>query len=378
MNNPLHRHRHIIDFAISSLFRRKIKNLSLLVLYTLIVFVVASLIFYVQSLKHEATLVLRDAPDMVVQRTMAGRHDLIPESYGGQIRAIRGVRQVLPRRWGYYYDAVHGANFTLLVPPENLPEAGTVRIGAGVARILGARQGDMIPLRSFHGQPLLLDVAQIFPADSELVASDLIILSPEDFQAMFNLPAGHATDLAVSVANPRELTTVAAKIAEQIPGSRPILKSEMLRTYDALFDWRGGMMIVVLSGALFAFVIFAWDKAAGLSAEERREIGILKSVGWETADVLLLKFWEGMVVSLTAFLLGLLLAYAHVFFYSATLFEHALKGWSVLYPRFSLTPVVDMYQLFVLFFLTVVPYTAATIIPSWLAATVDPDSAMRS
>jgi ABC-type lipoprotein release transport system permease subunit len=138
------------------------------------------------------------------------------------------------------------------------------------------------------------------------------------------------------------------------------------------------MMIVMLSIAVLSFVIFAWDKATGLSAEERKEIGILKSLGWETADVLLLKFWEGTVISLSAFLVGVILAYGHVFFFSASLFEHALKGWAVLYPRFKLVPVIDGGQLAVLFFLTVVPYTVATIIPSWRAATLDPDAAMRS
>jgi ABC-type lipoprotein release transport system permease subunit len=138
------------------------------------------------------------------------------------------------------------------------------------------------------------------------------------------------------------------------------------------------MVIVMLGVALLSFVIFAWDKATGLSAEERKEIGILKSIGWETGDVLLLKTWEGVVISLSAFLFGVILAYCHLFFFSATLFAPALKGWSVLYPQFRLTPVIDPYQLAVLFFLTVVPYSAATIIPSWLTATVDPDAAMRS
>jgi ABC-type lipoprotein release transport system permease subunit len=138
------------------------------------------------------------------------------------------------------------------------------------------------------------------------------------------------------------------------------------------------MLIVMLSVAVLSFIIFAWDKATGLSAEERKEIGILKSIGWETADVLLLKFWEGTVISLSAFFVGVILAYCHVFFFSAPLFEQALKGWAVLYPQFRLTPFVDPYQLAVLFFLTVIPYTVTTIIPSWRAATVDPDAAMRS
>jgi ABC-type lipoprotein release transport system permease subunit len=210
------------------------------------------------------------------------------------------------------------------------------------------------------------------------MAADLIMISSTDFRILFKFPVGQATDLAVSVSNPKELGTVASKIAQLFPDSRPILKSEILRTYQAVFDWRGGMTVVMLASALLSFVIFAWDKATGLSAEERKEIGILKSIGWSTSDVLLLKFWEGVVISLTAFLLGVVLAYGHVFFLSAPLFAQALKGWSVIYPEFRLSPVVDSYQLAVLFFLTVVPYTTATIVPCWRAATADPDAAMRS
>ena len=46
----------------------------------------------------------------------------------------------------------------------------------------------------------------------------------------------------------------------------------------------------------------AWDKATEPQPEERREIGVLKAVGWETSDVLAMKFWEGSSISLTAFL----------------------------------------------------------------------------
>jgi len=378
MRKVIERQRNILDFAISSLLRRKTKNLSLLLLYGLIIFAIASLVFFVQALKHEAATVLDGAPDIVVQRLMAGRHDLIPTSHIEKLAGIRGISSVTPRYWGYYYDPVFAANYTLMTRETDGPEPQNIIIGTGVARNQRIIAGDMTPLRSADGTPVMFTVAGVLPAGSELVSSDLVIMAPADFQTMFNLPAGHATDLAITVANPRELVTIATKIAEKLPDTRPILKSEILRTYDSIFDWRGGIMVVILSVAILAFVIFAWDKASGLSAEERREIGILKSIGWETSDVLLLKFWEGLAVSLTAFLAGVILAYCHVFFLSAPLFEPALKGWAVLYPSFRLTPVIDAYQLTILFSLTVLPYTVATIVPSWLAATVDADTAMRS
>lgn len=378
MSSTLQRHRNIIDFALSSLIRRTMKNFSLLAVYTLIVFAIASIIFLVTALKQEAALIIKDAPDMVVQRLAAGRQTLIPISYGKQIATIRGVAAVIPRQWGYYYDQVFGANYTLMVPPNQSLKPGNTIIGSGIARMQRVSEGDIIPLQTFQSTPLLLNVQQILPYESELVAADLILVSASDFKDMFNLPQDQATDLALTVTNPRELATIAGKIVERFPDTRPILKSEMMRTYDSLFDWRGGMMIVLLSAALLSFVIFAWDKATGLSAEERKEIGILKSIGWETSDVLILKFWEGIVISLTAFLVGVILAYCHVFFFSASLFEHALKGWAVLYPKFKLVPTIDALQLVTLFFLSVLPYTVATIIPAWLAATIDPDAAMRS
>ncbi|MCU7857998.1 MAG: FtsX-like permease family protein, partial [Candidatus Thiodiazotropha sp. (ex Lucinoma borealis)] len=197
------------------------------------------------------------------------------------------------------------------------------------------------------------------------------------FRRLFNIPEGFYTDLVLSVRNPREVRKVAEKLTLLLPDTRPILREEVLRTYDSVFSWRQGILFVLLTGSILAFVIFAWDKASGLSAEERREIGILKAVGWDTADVMRMKFWEGMIISLSAFLIGYLAAYAHVFYASASLFEPVLKGWAVLYPQFRLTPFVDGLQLATLLFFTVLPYIVATIIPIWRTSITDPDAVMR-
>jgi len=373
----LERHSNIVDFALSSLARRWKKNLALLAVYAFIVFVLASVVFFTEAVKREARIVLVGAPEIIVQRLMAGRHDLIPGHYAEALKGIVGVSAVKGRLWGYYYEPATGANYTLVAPEESGPQPGTIAIGQGVARTLQAAAGDLIPLRGADGTYASFEVGEIFPAASELVSADLIEMSAEDLQSLFGIPAGYYTDLTLRVRNQREVTVVADKVRRLLPDTRPILRDEILRTYDALFDWRSGLLLVIFAGAAAAFVIFAWDKATSLSLEERHEIGILKAVGWETSEVIAMKSWEGIVVSLVSFCAGTLLAYAHVFFSSALLFEPVLKGWSVLYPHFQLVPHVAPYHVAALFFLTVVPYTAATVIPSWTAATIDPDAIMR-
>jgi ABC-type lipoprotein release transport system permease subunit len=377
MANLIERQRYILDYTVSALLRRKGKNSSLLLVYTLIVFVLSSVIFFTHALKKEAELVLKDGPEIVVQRTMTGRNQPVPLAWTENIRKISGVMAVHPRLWGYVYDTLLKANFTLMVPAENQPEQGNIDVGSGVARAYGASTGDMIAFTGHDGEHRIFTVRNIIDSESQLLTSDLILLSEQDYRDFSGIAAGQASDLVLRVRNPKEYSTVAKKITRMYPDSRPIVRTEIQRTYDAVFSWRSGLIVLIFSASALAFVIFAWDKASGLSAEERREIGILKAVGWETSDVMLMKLWEGVAVSLTAFLAGTVLAYAHVFFASSALFVPVLKGWSTLYPSFRLTPFVDFGQVATLFLFTVVPYTITTVIPAWRAATIDPDAVMR-
>ncbi len=371
------RQRNVIDFALSSLMRRWGKNLALVVVYTVIVFVLASIFFFTGSIKREASLILQNSPEIVVQRVLAGRHDLIPEGHINAIEGIAGVRNVKGRLWGYYYEPSTGANYTIVVSDDSRDSAGLISIGRGISRVTSTQKGDLLPFKGHDGAYTSLEIGDVFSHESELVSSDMIAMSEEDFRNLFGIKKGYFTDVTLKVKNKIETITVANKITRLLPDARPILRDEILRTYNTIFDWRGGLLVFILGGAVFAFVIFAWDKASSLGFEERREIGILKAVGWETSEVILMKSWEGIVISLSSFLMGVILAYFHVFFASYIFFEPVLKGWSVLYPHFRLVPFVDPYQMAALFFLTVVPYTAATIIPSWKIAIVDPDEVMR-
>ena len=74
----------------------------------------------------------------------------------------------------------------------------------------------------------------------------------------------------------------------------------------------------------------------------------------------------------------MLAAYLQLFLAPAPLLAPVLRGWSVLSPPLRLAPAVSPLELATLFFLTVVPYTLATVVPVWRAASTDPDAVMRS
>jgi hypothetical protein len=387
----VNRHINVLDYTLQSLSRRKFKNFGIILVFTFVIFVTGSVLFLSYSFKREALLILKDSPELIIQKMTAGRHELIPVSISDEISRVPGVSKVEPRYWGYYYDSLVKANYTVLA--ASAPLSGSNRllkgripgeddslsaaIGRGISRVRFVDVDGAISFESSRGDLMDFKVVGIFESDSELLTSDLIVIGLPAFKKLFNMPDGMATDLNVYVRNETEAPVVARKIRERFPDTRPILRNEIIRTYDAVFGWRSGLILTLFAGALVAFIILAWDKATGLSAEEKREIGILKAIGWETSDILELKFWEGLVISLSSFLLGIIFAYAHVFFFGASLFAPALKGWSVIYPDFRLPPFINLYQIGMLMALTVIPYIASTIIPSWKAAITDPDEVVR-
>jgi ABC-type lipoprotein release transport system permease subunit len=381
MQHWLNRQRYLIDYTLSAMARQRGKNLGLLLVYTTLIFVLASVILLGSALRREAAQVFQGAPDVVAQGLLMGRHDLSHSDDVDKLRTLRGAQRVEGRLWGYLYDTSTAANYTLQVPSSHEPtyavQDGEAIIGEGVARLRKVTVGRQIYLVSAAGPFLNLRVKAILPQASAMVSSDLVLVSGSDFRRFFQLGDDAYTDIAVHVRNPKEIGKIAEKVGIALRQHRVITKGDVLRTYEAVFSWREGMLLALFSAAVLAFGILAFDKASGLTAQERRDIGILKAIGWDTGDIVRMKLWEATLISLTAFLAGFVLAYVHVFFFSAPLLEAVLKGWSVLYPRVLLTPAIDGLQIATLAMLTVLPYLAAIVVPVWRSAAADPDAAMR-
>jgi len=134
---------------------------------------------------------------------------------------------------------------------------------------------------------------------------------------------------------------------------------------------------MMLMPALIAFLVLAWDRLTGVGAGERREIGVLKAVGWQMNDLLMARLWENTVIAVGGAGIGILGAYLYVFLGGGPGLADVLLGWSSLYPALRLAPAVDAAQLLALVCLVGVPFVAASLVPAWQAAMRDPLNLLR-
>ncbi len=380
----------IPEYALRSLARRWQKYLALILIYSLVVAFYASVVFFTASLKKETTASLKNIPELWVQKLSGGRLQPMPISFVDSLQGIRGVKRVIPRVWGYNFDTPTGAVLSIigsdsLVGGLSMVEStqqGKLKknmalVGRGLLRLRGLEVGENLTLLGEDGQIKSYEIMGSFVHEADLLSTDLVILNTQDARVLLGLGKNTCTDVALEIHNPLEINNIGRKIDRKFSGIRVVTAPQLRSTYDTLFGWRGGMFLYGSMLSIFAFLILAWEKASGLSKEERNELGVLKATGWEISDVLWLKFWESGFVAFNSTAIGILVAYIHVFVFYAPLLRPFLVGWSVLYPDYVLSTVFDLESILLIFSVSVIPYLTGTLIPAWRGAITDPAEVMQ-
>jgi ABC-type lipoprotein release transport system permease subunit len=354
---------------------------------------VAAVLFLTSALRGEAERASAAVPDVVVQRLEAGRPATIALSDAAKLAGILSVQSVRPRVWGYVFLPEVQGNATVIGVPAGAPpldevhgvlEAGRDRgagghemvVGGGLARFLGLRIGDSMAVPSAEPSPPLTLVVT-FSSGVETFANDVIVCDEADARAILDVPADRATDLALDVVNPAEARVVARTVLARLPGTRVVERDLLSRVYALAYGRRAGLVLAASIPAILALLVLAWDRASGLAPEEKKEIAILKAVGWTSGDVMWAKLLESLLVGAVATAVGLLLAYLWVFPLGAPGLRGAIAGWSVLYPEAPLRPAVDLADLLAIASAVLGPFAALSVVPAWRAASLDPLESMR-
>ena len=378
----------LIDFAIGSLRRRLGKSVALVVGLAFVVALFGSALAMTDALHAEHARAASALPDLTIQRLIAGRPALIDETLAGRVAALPAVRRVEPRVWGYVYFLALEANVTVagVGRPSALAAAmqagrppradGEVAVGSELARGLGLRVGDELAL-PVDGEIVLSRVVGLFGDASAIRSADLVVTTPAHARALLGVPPGYATDFAVSLTTMDAAEVITEHVGAIVPGARVLDRRLLERTYELTYDGRGGLLAFLLLPALAAFLLLSWERLTSLGDAERREIGVLKAIGWSTGDVLAARAWESVLIGVTGASLGAAAAYVNVFVLGAPGLYDALLGWSTLYPPLELAPSLEPDALAALLGAVVVPFVAVGLVPAWRAAMIDPDRAMR-
>ncbi len=387
----------LFEYSLNSLKRRGVKNLFILIIFSLLIFILSSIFFISTSLREELISTVEALPDIIVSKVKAGKQYDIEVDRSEEILQIPGVEKVTSRVWGYYYYQRAGVNFSVVGLKEfednykkefdklaqdldftELREKPSMIVGRGVKEILTKNYyKEYFNFVKPNGDFKKVYIKGVFKGENAFETNDIIFLDEEVAREIFGMDEEKATDIVVKVANPIEVQTIAQKIRLLYPDTRVITKNDLKVSYQNIFDYKSGIFLALFVIAIFTFFMIVYDKISGLTSEEKREIGILKALGWRIEDILKEKFYEAFIISLTAFLIGISLSLAFVYILNAPLIRDIFTGYSILKPPFEIPFVLDLQTIALIFFTTVPIYIAACIIPSWKTATLEADEVIR-
>jgi len=385
---------YLIEYALNSILRQKTKNFFILFVFTFLTFILSSVFFITNSIKEELNSTVDSLPQIIVQNLKAGKAYDIDVNAVDEILTITGVQSANARVWGYYYFNNAGVNFTVvgidqyetqyknsfqkLADTIEPTDESSMIVGIGVQKTMSQNYyKDYFNFIKPDGTIKKVIIAGVFDADTQLESNDIIVVSKEDAREIFDLSDDKATDIVVTVANPEEIPTIKEKIQLLYPSTRIITNEDLKVSYQNIFDYKSGVFLALFIISLFTFFMIVYDKASGLTSEEKKDIGVLKSLGWTIDDVLKSKFYEAFIISFFAYILGVFFAFGFVYLLQAPLLREIFVGYSQLKTTFELPFVFDFQTLFLVFFLSVPVYIAATIIPSWKVATLEADEVIR-
>ncbi len=283
-----------------------------------LVFMIATALLFSQALDATWAHLVDQAPDLVVRRIDGGGWAPIPaDDAVAFAKRIPGVLDPTPRLWGVVPGPEGPVTVvaSIAVVPESVlngikpPTIGQAVVGQGVARALSDRR-----LTLGIRNPLSVTVIDVFPADTGLATHDLVWMTPEDTRHLLGLAPDQASDLAVHLFRREEEQAIQADLAAAFPW--PVRITD--RTASALRHRTraarlGGIAVVTGIPALLALLMIITGTVLDNNGQ-RAHWGLLKSLGWTTADIVRLQVNRALIVGIPAVMLGLASAYAAVFY----------------------------------------------------------------
>ena len=383
-------------FLTLQLFKERSRHLSVIVISVMILFLLSSTLFISSSIRFSLEETLKVQPDFVMSRTQGGTAVPTPVSWSDEILDIHGISNVTPRVFGRYFFEpkkksflVVGVDFFEEQGHENLQKlidktdikaffnGSNMLVGQGVKDYLQAHfykdsYNFLTPKGAFENVHIFKEL----PSQSNLIANDIMVMPIDLARKILGYDEDEATDITVDVPNPDEWYMLSVKISALHDDLQVINKCDVELSYENLYNYKGGFFLILFLILLGTFALILYQRYSMVYSSERRQIGLLRALGWSINDVLKLKFMETLLVVLISFVIGVCIAYMYVFVLGAPLLKEIFLGGQNLNNTLTFVPVLDLSVLTSIFLLYALPFIAAVLIPVWRVSVTDPKEAM--
>jgi hypothetical protein len=344
---------------------------------------IGTVLLLTNALENTASHLLGAGPSLVVRRVSAGGWAPIHAERSAEIaRAVPGVIRARPRIWGLVSsqegpvtvvgmadDAVRALTAG---GPSPVPGPGEAVSGPGVQ---GERDDGTLVLEG--ARKMEFTVVGRLPPQSGMIAHDIVILHGEDARLLLGLPKGQASDLAVDVFHEEEEEAILPDLAEAFPWPvRITTRTETIGMVGGATARRGGIALFLAVPAILAAVLLVAGSARD-RVGRRREVGLLKAMGWSTGDLVRLHLMRSVAVGLPAAALGMAVAYALILWPGIRWPSAVFFGWQGRPPSLYLSPAGALLTLMEVAALAFVPWLAANLWPSIRGAAADPQELIQ-
>ena len=369
--------------------------------------VVAALVPFVaglgisRGLRDQAEDSVREGADLTVTGRRLGRDAALPLEAVALVRAVPGVTDVVPRIVGEIRLGADAVSAVLVgLPRDRLPKdttlvrghlfaeapAAELVVGSALALRLGLTVGSRIPpfYRSARGERVFT-VVGVFRSDLPVWEANLVFVDLTVAAEIFDQQGLVSSLLVTTGPKDREAVKTAIDRLEALgpvdahgPVRARVVTRDRLTALlaEGLLRKEGVFDLLWLLALALAIPVVLVTSGVG-HVERRREVGILKAVGWQTDEVLVRALAESLLLAIAAAAIAIVLAYLWLEvlggFGIASVFYSGLDAMPGVRIPFRLAPVPALLSTL----MSIVVVTTGSVVSSWRAASASPAEVVR-
>ncbi|MEA3354145.1 MAG: FtsX-like permease family protein [Campylobacterota bacterium] len=386
-----------INFTFVQILKNKTKYLPIFILSSFIVTVLSSFIFISNSIEHDIKITVDNQPDLTVQQLRSGKLVDISNEWLDEFLEFEGIENGSLRVYGKYFYEPAEEYFTIVgvdffdeqtskslkklvegIDIQEFTSGQNMIIGSGVKEFLDHyHYFDYYNFRPPDRSIEKIYIYDTFTKNSDMVSSDMIIMDIDIARKVLGISEDRSTDIVLNVPNQEEIETLRNKIRAYRFDVRILSKDDFIQRYTKFFDYKSSIFLLLYIIVIFTFVLILYQRYSIISSVDRKEIGILRALGWNISSIIYLKLLENCIIFILSFVAGVNLAYIYVFIFDAPILNKIFLGFSNLSTSVSFTPVIDFGTIIMIFVFYIIPVIASILIPVWRISIIEPHESIR-